>query len=116
MDAEANKAIVRRYLDMWNTGNTDLADAVLAPSYVDHTHPEITSIEGVKQSVLKTRAAFPDFHIRIMSMISEGDNVTLSAVIERTQQGEKVISRVVWSARIEDGKMAEWWLVNERSG
>ena len=44
MGQEAHKAIVRRYIEMWNTGNAAIADAVLAPTYVDHAHPEVTSI------------------------------------------------------------------------
>ena len=30
MDSEANKAVVKRYIEMWNTGNVALADEVLA--------------------------------------------------------------------------------------
>jgi hypothetical protein len=33
MDAEANKAIVRRYIETWNTGQVALADELLAPTY-----------------------------------------------------------------------------------
>ncbi len=37
MDLEANKAVVRRYIEMWNTGN--VVDDVLAPEYVDLRAP-----------------------------------------------------------------------------
>jgi predicted SnoaL-like aldol condensation-catalyzing enzyme len=61
MNQDANKAIVRRYIEMWNTGNVDLADAVLAPTYVDHAHPEVTGPESVTQALQRVRTAFPDF-------------------------------------------------------
>ena len=36
-DAEVSQALVRRYFEMWNTGNWTEADAVLGPTYLDHT-------------------------------------------------------------------------------
>jgi hypothetical protein len=38
MDIEANKKIVRRYVELWSTDNLGLADEVLAADFVDHTH------------------------------------------------------------------------------
>src|SRR6266702_4054452 len=77
MDVEANKALVRRYIELWNAGNVELADEVLAPTWVDHAHPEVTGPERVKQAVSKIRAAFPDFRITIESIVGEGDLVAL---------------------------------------
>jgi len=42
MDIEVNKAIIRRYIELWSTGNLVLADEVLAADFVDHTHPNQT--------------------------------------------------------------------------
>ena len=36
---EANKKLVRRYFEMWNTGQGSAADELLAPTYVEHAHP-----------------------------------------------------------------------------
>ena len=115
MDAEANKAIVRRYMEMWNTGNVALADELLAPTYVDHTHPEVTGPESVKQAVSKFRATFPDFRISLGDIVSEGDLVALRAILRRTQQGKEVVSRVMWFVRIADGMMVELWTGSETS-
>ena len=111
MDSEANKAIVRRYIDMWNTGNVALADEVLAPAWVDHAHPEVTGPDSVKQAISKVRAAFPDFHITIESMVGEGDLVALRGTVRR-----EVISRVMWFVRVADEKMVEMWTGSEISG
>jgi len=116
MSAQANKALVQRYLDMWNTGNEALAAEILAPNWRDHNHPEVTSLEGVKQALRATRSAFPDFHISVESIISEGDRVALRAIIQRTQQGSVSVSRVMWFVRISNGKMAELWTGTEASG
>jgi predicted SnoaL-like aldol condensation-catalyzing enzyme len=115
MDTEANKAVVRRYMEMWNTGNVALADELLAPTYVDHAHPEVTGPESVKQAVLRFRAAFPDFHISLGDMVSEGDLVALRATLRRTQQGKEVVSRVTWFVRFAGGMMAELWTGSETS-
>ena len=109
MDVEMNKSIVRRYVEMWNTGNAALADDVLAATYIDHAHPEAVGAESVKQALQKFRAAFPDFSITIESIISEGDLVALRNTLRRTQQGRRVASQVIWFVRIADGKMAELW-------
>ena len=115
MDQEAHKAIVRRYIEMWNTGNAAIADAVLAPTYVDHAHPEVTSPESFTQALQRVRTAFPDFHITIDTMISEGQLVALRGTIRRTQQGTASVSHVIWFVRIVDGKMAELWTGVEAS-
>ncbi len=113
---EANQALVQRYLEMWNTGNAALADEVLSPGWQDHNHPEITSIEQVKQAVLATHTAFPDFHITAEAIIGERNVVALRAVVHRTKEGTLTASRVVWFVRIEAGRMAELWTVSEVPG
>jgi predicted ester cyclase len=115
MDQEPNKAIVRRYIEIWNTGNTALAESVLAPTYVDHAHPEITGLESFRQALQRVRTAFPDFHISIDMLISEEALVALRGTITRTQQGKAHLSRVIWFVRISEGKMAELWTGVEAS-
>jgi predicted SnoaL-like aldol condensation-catalyzing enzyme len=109
MDPETSKAVVRRYFEMWNSGQVALADEVLSPDYVDHAHPEINGRESVKLSVQKIRAALPDFNIAIEFIISEGNLVAVRGAVHRTQQGTLVISHVIWFIRIIGGKMTELW-------
>jgi hypothetical protein len=85
MDVEANKQIVRRYVELWNTGNTALADDILSPTYVDHAHPEVSGPESVKQALQQTRTAFPGFASSIDSLIGERDMVALRVIIRRTR-------------------------------
>jgi predicted SnoaL-like aldol condensation-catalyzing enzyme len=107
MDNE--KAIVKRYFEMWNTANIDVADEILAPDYLDHAHPEVKGFDSVKQSLQRVRASDPSFHISIDFMIGEGDLVALRGTIQRTHQGQQVISHVLWFVRVINGKMAELW-------
>jgi hypothetical protein len=57
MNNAANKAIVRRYVELYNTGHVDLADEVIASDFVDHTHPELRpGPEDVKLEVSNSLA------------------------------------------------------------
>jgi len=105
MTPEKNKAIVKKYFEMWNTGNTSLADEVLSLSYIDYSHPEIKETESVRQSVIKIRGAYPDFHITLETMICEGDIVAVMGNISRTQEGEKVIFNIMWFVTLANEKM-----------
>lgn len=123
MDLEANKALVRRYVEMWETGNVALADEVLAAAYVDHTHPDrAPGPESVKEEVLAFRAGFPDARIRIEQMISEGDTVAFRFVLRGTHQGpfagfaptgKEAILTGVDFIRIAGGRMVELWSSQE---
>src|SRR5689334_7986484 len=108
MDIEANKNATPRYLDMWNTGDIGIADEVLAPGYVDYAHPDM-DIATIQQTVLKTRAALPDFAITIDTIIAEGDMVAIRDTIRRTQNGHEIVSQGMRFIRTVDGKMVEMW-------
>jgi hypothetical protein len=59
MTAEENKAVVLRYIEMWNTGRIAIAAEILAEDYLDHLHPERPlGPEAVKQEILEFREAF----------------------------------------------------------
>jgi len=115
MNPEANKAVVQAYIEIWNTGNVALAARVLASTYVDHAHPEVTGLPSFTQALQQVRSAFPDFHITIDTIISESEWVAVRATIRRTQHGQLRVSRVIWFVRIEEGKMAELWTGTEAS-
>jgi len=111
--AERNKSIVHRYLEMWNTGNAAAAHEILHPRWVDHAHPEVRGIPGVAAALARTRQDFPDFHIGVDSMVSEGDRVAVHTTIRRTGPRGPDVSRVMWFIRVEDQKMAEMWTATE---
>ena len=72
MNIEANKAIVKKYVELWSTENLALADEVLAANFVDHRRPnQAPGPESVKQEVKAFREGFPDARISIEQMIGE---------------------------------------------
>jgi steroid delta-isomerase-like uncharacterized protein len=88
MDSDGNKAIARRYVELWSTGDPALADEVLAADFIDHTHPEqVPGPEGVKQAVKAFREGFPDARIAVEQLIGEGDIVAFRFVLRGTHLG-----------------------------
>ena len=92
MSAEQNKALARRVLEeMFNKGNLDVADELLAPDYVDHdpAMPEdVHGPEGFKQYVGAYRSAFSDLHVQIEDQIAEEDKVVTRWTGTGTHDGE----------------------------
>ncbi len=102
-----NKEIVNKYFQMWNTGDSNIADEILSQDYVDYAHPEIHGHESVKQSLVKIRNMFPDFQITIETIISEKNKVAVLGKVFRTKQGKETISEVIWLVTIVDDKMKD---------
>ena len=119
MNIEANKALVRRYIELWETGNLALADEVLAAEYIDHTRPNRPAgPEPVKQEVTAFRIGFPDAHSTVEQMIGEGDLVAFRFVLRGTHlgpfadfppTGQVVVVTGMDFVRIADGKIQELW-------
>jgi len=122
MSAEQNKALARRVLEeMFNKGNLDVADKLLAPDYVDHdpAMPEdIHGPEGFKEYVGAYRSAFSDLHLEIEEQIAEGDKVVTRWTGTGTHDGELagIAPTGKWVTlpgmeivRISGGKLVEGW-------
>ena len=123
MTIESNKAIVRKYIELWSTGNLSIADEVLAADFVDHTHPQqAPGPESVKQEVRVFREGFPDAHISVEQMIGEGELVAFRFTLRGTHLGmfagfpptgkENILTGVDF-IRIVEGKMVELWSVQD---
>jgi steroid delta-isomerase-like uncharacterized protein len=71
------------------------------------------------------RAAFPDLHYTIDDMLAEGDKVVVHATVSGTHQGAfmgmpATGKSATWSeihiARMNDGKVVEHWVNQDRMG
>jgi len=73
MAEQRHAALVRRAVEeIWNRGDLALADALFAPSYVNHGGliPDLVhGPEAIKISVALYRTAFPDLHISVASLV-----------------------------------------------
>lgn len=114
--SEAHKALIRRYADIWNTGNLKIADEIISPDFIGHFPGlvEFRGINGFKKRFATMHTAFPDGHYTLEEMIAEGDTVVVRWTIRGTHTGpfdqlEPTRKKVEWSAiviyRIAEGKI-----------
>ena len=125
MSAEESKATMRRYLGVFEQGNIDLLDELLAPDYTNHSPatPDLpTGPEGVKAVVSMFRSAMPDLRVVVEDMIAEGDKVATRYTLEGTHEGElfgvpptgqRLSIKSISVERVSDGKIIEHWRVTD---
>ena len=126
MSIEANKAVVRTYLELYASGDLALADRIIAPCFVDHTRPDDTpGSEGVKRMVRVARTAFPDLSVTVERAIAEGDIVAFHFTLTGTHlgviagiapTGKRVTIAGMDFVRVEDGQVTDVWSVQDSLG
>ena len=80
---ENNKALVRRFNEkVYNRGNMDVADELLAPNFVsrDTLTGEEASREDLKREIAEQAATSSDLHFSIEEQIAEGDKVVTRSI------------------------------------
>jgi steroid delta-isomerase-like uncharacterized protein len=125
MSAEESKATMHRYLGVFEQGNIDLLDELLAPDYINHTPatPDLpTGPEGVKGVVSMFRSAMPDLRVVVEDMIAEGDKVATRYTLEGTHEGElfgvpptgqRLSIKSFTAERVSECKILEHWRVSD---
>lgn len=88
--SEANKEVVRRWQEGYNTGDLDELDKILAPNWASNAW-----LDGVPQTVAAAKeggrqmlALFPDYHCRIDELVAEGDRVMMRWTASATHNAE----------------------------
>ncbi len=119
--AKKNQNLVKRWFQMWNTGDLASAEEIFATDFVNHdlNHPEKTHFESCRAWVSENRTAFPDFHVEVHDMIAEGDKVASRWTVTGTHKGNlsgvpptsvRVTVTGMNIHRLVDDKIAEaWW-------
>ncbi len=127
MSTEENKSLVLRlYDEVWNKGNLNAIDEYVSPDFIEQESEydpakflganSVPGREGLKQSAMALRAAFPDVRVTFGQQIAEGDRVVTPWKAEGNQTGP--LGRVpptgrratvtgVWIDRVADGKIVE---------
>ena len=73
---------------MFNRGDLDYLDELIAPGAVDHQEPDGTDFAAHLRDVISTlRAAFPDLHFGVHAVIGEGNLVACRSTMTGTHQG-----------------------------
>jgi serine phosphatase RsbU (regulator of sigma subunit)/predicted ester cyclase len=80
---ENNKALVRRFNEeIYNRGNMDVADELLAPNFVarDALTGEEASRDELKREIAEQAATSSDLHFSIEEQIAQGDKVVIRTI------------------------------------
>ena len=122
MSAEEDKALARRVIEeLFNRGNLEAADELIAPDYILHdpaSPEEVRGPEGFKRFVGVFRTAFPNLHVTIEEQIAEGDKMVTRYTVRGNHLGElmglpatgkQVTIRGCGVSRVSDGKLVETW-------
>ena len=119
MSVEDNKAIARRFIQVWSDENLDTVEELAAPSLVVRypTIPEVIRGSREFRHVLAGfRSAFPDSSLRVEEEIAEGEKVVIRWNFSGTHKGSLLGvpatgKKVSWTGmtiyRIVDGKVVE---------
>lgn len=124
---EENKRLARRVPeDIATEHDLDLIDELATKDTVDHfPWGDARGPAELKATMEEMLAAFPDFSATVEEAIAEDDLVAMRVTIRGTHQGEfrgieptgetfEVQNQVF--TRVEDGKIAERWLVPDMLG
>ena len=89
MSIQGNKAIVHRYMHLWNTGDLTIADEIIAADFVNHSPVpgETPDREGLKQGVRGFHAGFSDLQFAVEDMVAEGDRVAIRGTFRGVHTG-----------------------------
>jgi ketosteroid isomerase-like protein len=107
--AEASATLVRRYFDMWNTGEGRVADEVLGPRYLDHAHPHVIGPAAARSIAPRFHKAHPDARMTFEVLGADAEYVAVRRTMLKTRDGEPVVVSGAALFRIGDGRIVEQW-------
>lgn len=119
-DAIKNIQVIKKYHEIWSNGNVEELYDIIAPHFKSHFIGgfEYVGIEGAKNSVLETKAAFPDWKEEIVDVVADGNKVVTRYYSTGTHSGNwdgidstgnKVGIEEMSIYHLENGKIVEQW-------
>ena len=123
---DANKDLIRRYLNAFNERDEETLADLLAADVVEHgVHEELRGPEAIIDFLHRHFEMFPDYTGTTETMVAEDDTVVVRYSVSGTHTGEyrdiePTGQTVEWTGlvmyRIDDGEIAEIWLEEDRLG
>jgi predicted ester cyclase len=121
----SNKEVVHRFVEIFESGNWDDLDEVIAGDCVLH-YPggvDVNGLEAMKAGWAVFFGAMRDMRVTPIAEISEGDLLVDFYTFEATYEGDYMGQQIsgvpikynqVEMMRIADAKIVEWWVENDR--
>jgi predicted SnoaL-like aldol condensation-catalyzing enzyme len=116
MTEEHNKAVFRRYLEIWRTGNVSEIDAIIGGGYIGHAAAGDRDRQELAARVQAFQILFPDVVFTIEDQIAVSDKVITRITARGTHQlsGKATTLIGINISRIHEGRIVEEWPVWER--
>jgi predicted ester cyclase len=87
--ARNKAAMYRCFEEVWNKGNLAVIPEVIASDYVGYTAATTTKgLAAFEQTVRNQRAAMPDLHYAVDSVVGEGDTLAIRLTLTGTFTGK----------------------------
>ena len=110
--------------EVLNKGNMQAVDELIAPNFVEHNPfpGQAPGVEGLKQAMVALRQAFPDLHVTVDEMLSDGDKVVIRSTMKGTHKGtfmnipatgKQINVEGIDIVRISNGRAVEHWGVTD---
>lgn len=91
MSVEQSRQLITRYFEeVWNQGQLDVLDEIMAPDYVNHSPSTPNSRPGpedLKPIVRAMRDGIPDLHYQILDTVITPDKVAVHLKVTGTHNG-----------------------------
>lgn len=111
--SESKKAVFRRLVEIYATGDLSALDEVIAADYVGHASAGDPDFEGFRQSIsyFHNLFAYDEDSFEVNDQFVEGDKAAtrMTAHVKVRATGEPVTLIGINLARIVDGKIVEEW-------
>lgn len=111
--SESKKAVFRRLVEIYATGNLSALDEVIAPNYIGHASAGDRDFEGFRQSILHFHNLFiyAGDSFQVDDQFVEGEKVAtrMTARVKVRATEEPITLIGINLARIVGGKIVEEW-------
>lgn len=122
---DKNKAVIRKFIDGYNSRNLNVFEELVAPDYYDNLFQQ-KGRDKFKEMFTMAFQGFPDWYEAIQDIIAEGDKVWVWIKATGTHlnewdlfgvsvppTGNKIEMNMVFIWRLENGKLVEGWEIDD---
>ena len=118
MSQNENKDVVRTFFKIYDTHDYALAHQCMATNYLDHSLPQVRSVEDAIAILQSTHKSFPDIRVLIEDLIAEDDQVVFRGRFIATHLGDflgypptgaRIDFEAIEIFRLKEKKIAESW-------